>query len=156
VLWLQQFGISVHTLVSRECRLDVAVSDTQNRNYHNYVARVTYSTWKSVHTSSWRWDRHCESNWHPYFTKIVVHIDDSATSRPTFLVSASASWVFGLIRSRVFWPRSFQSYSLWTIFLLCTLSVYPVCHYFAILLSIVLMVASIDGHLPFLAACHCR
>jgi len=38
----------------------------------------------------------------------------------------------------------------------CTLSVYPVCHYFAILLSIVLLVASIDGHLPLLAACHCR
>ena len=35
----------------------------------------------------------------------------------------------------------------------CTFPVYPVCHYFVILLSIVLTVASVDG--PFLAACHC-
>ena len=28
-------------------------------------------------------------------------------------------------------------------------------HYFVVLLSSVLMMASIDGHLPFLAACHC-
>jgi len=37
----------------------------------------------------------------------------------------------------------------------CTFSVYPVCHYLVILISIVLMVASVDGHLPFLAACRC-
>ena len=34
-------------------------------------------------------------------------------------------------------------------------SVYPVCHYFGILLSIVSTAASVDGHLPFLASCHC-
>jgi len=34
-------------------------------------------------------------------------------------------------------------------------SVHLICHYFVVLLSSVLMVASIDGHLPFLAACHC-
>jgi len=32
---------------------------------------------------------------------------------------------------------------------------YLICHYFVVLLFSVLMVASIDGHLPFLAACHC-
>ena len=40
-------------------------------------------------------------------------------------------------------------------FCLCAPSVYLICHYFVVLLSSVLMVASIDGHLPFLAACHC-
>jgi len=33
--------------------------------------------------------------------------------------------------------------------------VHPVCHNFVILLSTVSMAASVDGHLPFLAACHC-
>ena len=38
---------------------------------------------------------------------------------------------------------------------LCAPSVYPICHYFVVSLSSVLMVASIYGHLPLLAACHC-
>jgi len=40
----------------------------------------------------------------------------------------------------------------------CAPFVYPICHYFhyfVVLLSSVLTVASIDGHLPLLAACHC-
>ena len=38
----------------------------------------------------------------------------------------------------------------------CTISVYPVClSLFSYMLSIVSMAESIDGHLPFLAACHC-
>jgi len=41
------------------------------------------------------------------------------------------------------------------VFCLCALSVYPICHYFVVSLSSVLMVASIDGHLPLLVACHC-
>jgi len=52
-----------------------------------------------------------------------------------------------------FWGGNVKFY---VIMITPTISVYPVCHYFAILLSIVLVVASIDGHLPFLAACHCR
>ena len=40
-------------------------------------------------------------------------------------------------------------------FALFSPSVYPICHYFVVPLSSVLMVASIDGNLPLLAACHC-
>jgi len=41
------------------------------------------------------------------------------------------------------------------LFVCAPFPVYPVCHYFVILISIVLIVASVDEHLPFLAACHC-
>jgi len=37
----------------------------------------------------------------------------------------------------------------------CTSSVYLICRYFVISLSVVLTVASVDGRLPFLATCHC-
>jgi len=35
-------------------------------------------------------------------------------------------------------------------------SVYPIFHYFIVVYCVSIMAASVDGHLPFLAACHCQ